>query len=75
MPSQDNVLYFSKSLELRAKALQFARQARDCPVGPARNELRQIAQALRALADNEAWLHGRIESRRVQPTQRNARGA
>lgn len=72
--SQDNVLYFSKSLELRAKALQVARRARAYPIGPARNKLRQIARALGALADNEAWLHGRIEPRRRQRSRRNAYG-
>ena len=72
--NQDNVLYFSKSLELRARALQVARRARAYPVGPARNKLRQIARALRALAENEAWLHGRIEPRRRRYGRRNARG-
>ncbi|WP_315835047.1 hypothetical protein [Bradyrhizobium prioriisuperbiae] len=72
---QDNVVYFSKSLELRARALEVARRARACPIGPARNKLRQIARALRALADNEAWLHGRIEPRRRQYGRRNAHGA
>lgn len=72
--NQDNVLYFSKSLELRARALQVARRARAYPAGPARNQLRQIARALKALADNDAWLHGRLEQRRLQPNRRNAQG-
>lgn len=73
--NQDNILYFSKSLELRARALQVARRARAYPIGPARNKLRQIARALGALAENEAWLHGRIEPRRRRYGQRNAQGA
>ena len=73
--TKDNVLYFSKSLELRAKAMQVARRARACPVGPGRNELRQIARSLKALADNDAWLNGRIESRSSRNVLRNARGA
>ena len=73
--NRDNVVYFSKSLELRARALQVARRARAYPIGPARNKLRQIARALGALAENEAWLHGRIEPRKRRYGRRNARGA
>src|SRR5882757_1345560 len=73
--NRDNVVYFSKSLELRARALQVARRARAYPIGPARNKLRQIARALGALAENEAWLHGRIEPRKRRHGRRNARGA
>ncbi len=70
--TQDNVLYFSKSLELRARAMQVARRARACPIGPARNELRQIARALKALADNDAWLNGRIEPQSLRNRLRSA---
>ncbi len=70
--TQDNVLYFSKSLELRARAMQVARRARAYPVGPTRNELRQIARALKALADNDAWLNGRIEPRSSRNRLRSA---
>lgn len=66
MPDQARILYFTKSLELRAIALQIFRRARRFPPGPARNELRQIARGFRTLSDNEAWLCG--ETRRtIQP--------
>jgi hypothetical protein len=52
--------------ELKDLARIALRKARGLPSGPERNELRQIALALKTLADNKAWLSGqRREARRA----------
>lgn len=45
--------------ELQDLARIALRKARALPPGEERNELRQIALALKALADNQRWLAGR----------------
>ena len=49
---------FDGSVALRLKAVDAARRARALPVGPERNEYRQLALAYKALSENEAWLSG-----------------
>jgi hypothetical protein len=44
--------------EFRDLARIALRKARALPPGPERNELRQIALALKTLAENKAWLAG-----------------
>ncbi|WP_315838231.1 hypothetical protein [Bradyrhizobium prioriisuperbiae] len=62
---------FDASIAMRLKAVDAARRARALPVGPERNELRQLALAYKALADNEAWLAGaRAGARRRRMTRR-----
>jgi hypothetical protein len=55
-----DLLYFTKSLKLRAEAADALQRARQLPRGPDRNALRQIARSLRALAATEAWLDGNL---------------
>ncbi|MEW6640569.1 MAG: hypothetical protein AB1586_08675 [Pseudomonadota bacterium] len=58
---------FDASVALRLKAVDAARRARALPVGPERNEYRQLALAYKALSENEAWLAGaRAWTRRPQ---------
>ena len=49
--------------EFRDLARIALRKARALPLGPERNELRQIALSLKTLAENKAWLAGQRRSR------------
>lgn len=49
--------------EFRDLARIALRKARALPAGPERNELRQIALALKTLAENQAWLAGQRRER------------
>lgn len=67
-----DLIPFDASVALRLKAVDAARRARALPVGPERNEWRQLALAYKALADNEAWLAGaRAGTRRQRMTRRD----
>ena len=58
---------FDASVALRLRAVEAARRARSLPIGPERNEYRQLALAYKALSENEAWLAGvRARVRRPQ---------
>ena len=59
-----DLIPFDTSVALRLKAVDTARRARALPVGPERNELRQLALAYKALSENEAWLSGARAARR-----------
>jgi hypothetical protein len=48
--------------ELKDLARIALRKARALPLGPERNELRQVALALKTLAENSAWLAGQRRS-------------
>ena len=53
-----NVLFFRRSCAYRSAATEMIRKARTTPPGPERRAARQLARALRDLADTEAWLEG-----------------
>ena len=48
----------SRASEFRRQALRYEREAAKCATRQAREELEEIAQSYRALADNEEWLEG-----------------
>ena len=56
-------LSFAIPLTLRAHAADALRRARQLPVGPARNDLRQLAIGLRCLElrQRQQWPHRRID--------------
>jgi hypothetical protein len=49
--------------ELQDLARIALRKARALPPGPERNELRQVALALKTLAENNRWLAGQRRNR------------
>jgi hypothetical protein len=53
-----NLLFFRRSCAYRSAATAMMRKARATPPGPERRAARQLARALRDLADTEAWLEG-----------------
>lgn len=50
---------YSRASEYRRRALRYEREAAKCATRQAREELAEIAQSYRALAENEEWLEGR----------------
>jgi hypothetical protein len=59
-----NLLFFRRSCAIRNAAAEMMHKARAMPPGSERRAARQLARALRELADTEAWLEG-------QPPQLN----
>jgi hypothetical protein len=53
-----NLLFFRRSYAYRNAAAEMMRKARAMPPGPERRAARQLARALRDLANTEAWLEG-----------------
>ncbi|MDB5638642.1 MAG: hypothetical protein JWP51_3550 [Bradyrhizobium sp.] len=53
-----NLLFFRRSYAYRNAAAEMMRKARAMPPGPERRTARQLARALRDLANTEAWLEG-----------------
>jgi hypothetical protein len=53
-----NLLFFRRSCAYRSAATEMMRKARATPPGSERRAARQLARALRDLADTEAWLEG-----------------
>jgi hypothetical protein len=47
----------SELIEHRRNILRYARS---CPLGPERNQHRQVAQSLRTLFKNRAWLEANV---------------
>ena len=53
-----NLLFLRRSFGYRSAAVEMMREARAMPVGSERRATRQLARALKDLADTEAWLEG-----------------
>ena len=53
-----NLLFLRRSFGYRSAAVEMMRKARAMPVGSERRATRQLARALKDLADTEAWLEG-----------------
>jgi hypothetical protein len=53
-----NLLFFRRSCAYRSAAAEMMRKARAMPVGSERRAARQLARALKDLANTEAWLEG-----------------
>jgi hypothetical protein len=53
-----NLLFFRRSYAYRSAAADMMRRARAMPPGPERRAARQLARALRDMANTEAWLEG-----------------
>jgi hypothetical protein len=53
-----NLLFFRRSFGYRSAAVEMLRKARAMPVGSERRAARQLARALKELANTEAWLEG-----------------
>ena len=53
-----NLLFFRRSCAYRNAAVEMMRKARAMPPGSERRAARQLARALRDLANTEAWLEG-----------------
>jgi len=54
------LLFFRRSCAIRNAAAEMMRKARAMPPGSQRRAARQLARALRELADTEAWLEGQL---------------
>lgn len=53
-----NLLFFRRSCAYRCAAADMMRKARAMPAGSERRAARQLARALRDMANTEAWLEG-----------------
>ncbi len=53
-----NLLFFRRSCAYRSAAADMMRTARAMPMGSERRVARQLARALRDMANTEAWLEG-----------------
>jgi hypothetical protein len=53
-----NLLFFRRSYAYRSAAVEMMRKARAMPLGSERRAARQLARALKDLAQTEAWLEG-----------------
>lgn len=71
-----NLLFFRRSCAYRNAAAEMMRKARAMPPGSERRAARQLARALRDLANTEAWLEGQTPHlRRMAHQREHARSA
>jgi hypothetical protein len=68
-----NLLFFRRSCAYRCAAADMMRKARAMPPGPERRAARQLARALKDMANTEAWLEGQTPHLRSATYSRQRR--